>query len=417
MKSNVYPEITDSMLLQHIFTQEHSVLSQILATIPYHVWWKDTEHRFLGCNQVFADSAGLTSPAELIGKTDYEMPWQDGADGYRADDIAVLESGKARLYIEEKRTRADGSVAYLETSKVRLEDRDGTILGTLGLFRDVTEKRDMELQISQKNKLESMGQLAAGIAHEINTPAQFVGDNTEFLEDSFKEILEALARIKDVVAKTDRAGAKNTAIEDISNLLEELDYEFLVDEVPTAIEQSLSGVDRIKNIVQSMKVFSHPGTDERTPVNINEALQNTVMVASNEWRYCAEIDWDLDPELPMVNCLPGEMNQVFLNIVVNAAHAIEDAPKEDSAKGTINIRTCRKNDGVEIRIRDTGCGIPQHLQNRIFDQFFTTKEVGRGTGQGLTIAYSVVTRQHNGSLDFESEPGEGTTFIIRLPLD
>ena len=165
-----------------------------------------------------------------------------------------------------------------------------------------------------------------------------------------------------------------------------------------------------------MKEFSHPGPVEKMPVDINRAIESTILVSKNEWKYVAEVTTDLDRELPPVPCLAGEVNQVILNLIVNAAHAIADANKDSGGKGSIHISTRNCSECVEIRVRDTGCGIPKAIQSKVFDPFFTTKPVGKGTGQGLAIAHSVIVQKHNGTIQFESEPGSGTTFVIQLPL-
>jgi len=192
---------------------------------------------------------------------------------------------------------------------------------------------------------------------------------------------------------------------------------YLQEEIPQAIDQSLEGLERIAKIVRSMKEFSHPGMDEKTPIDINQAIETTINVSRNEWKYHADIETDLDPGLPNVSCLPGEINQVLLNLIVNAAHAIVNVVGESGDKGLIRISTRLDGAWAEIRVSDTGTGIPEEIKQRIFDPFFTTKMVGKGTGQGLAIAYSVVVDKHGGVIDLESEEGKGTTFIISLPLE
>jgi len=196
-----------------------------------------------------------------------------------------------------------------------------------------------------------------------------------------------------------------------------MDVDFLVAEIPKAIQQTLGGVDRVARIVRAMKEFSHPGTGEKTLVDLNQAVETTLTVARNEWKYVATVKTDFDPNLPLIPCLPGELNQVMLNLVVNAAHAIAEVVKDDGqARGLITATTRQCGDWVEIRIRDTGPGIPEKIRHKIYDPFFTTKPVGKGTGQGLAIAHTVIVEQHGGTLHFETELGAGTVFIVRLPL-
>lgn len=273
-------------------------------------------------------------------------------------------------------------------------------------------------QLVQAHKLESIGQLAAGIAHEINTPTQFVGDNTRFLKDSFEELSPVLKKAE-ALADSVQAGQSPAELAgELKASLDEADVEFLVAEIPKAISQSLGGIDRVRSIVQSMKDFSHPGVEGMSSLDLNRSIESTITVARNEWKYVADMETCFDEQLPLVSCLPGEINQVVLNMIVNAAHAIADvyAAKDVKAKGVITVSTKHEGDFAVIRIRDTGTGIPESARVKIFDPFFTTKEVGKGTGQGLSIARGVIVNRHAGSLDFETELGKGTTFTIRLPL-
>lgn len=282
---------------------------------------------------------------------------------------------------------------------------------------DITERKNLESQLSQAQKLESIGQLAAGIAHEINTPTQFVGDNTSFLKDSFNDLKDLIDSFKDLFneVKTDeKFGQKVSAIDD---KITKIDLEYLEEEIPTAINQSLDGVKRISSIVRAMKEFSHPNTSEMKPTDINHSIESTTTISRNEWKYTSELVLNLDLEIPLVPCLPGEFNQVILNLIINASHAIISAKEKDpNRKGIITISTSPKNGFVVIKISDTGTGIPEDIRDKVFDPFFTTKEIGKGTGQGLAIAYSVIVDKHKGKIYFESEIGVGTTFIIELPV-
>jgi PAS domain S-box-containing protein len=287
------------------------------------------------------------------------------------------------------------------------------------IVRDVSKRRLLEAQLLQAQKLESVGQLAAGVAHEINTPTQYVGDNTQFLLDAFKDLTQVLAKYEmltaAVASKTDADGL----VKDLKALVDELDLEYLMEEIPTAIGQSLEGIQRVTEIVKALKSFSHPGSGAKEASDINAALKNTITVARNEWKYVADVETHLDENLPLVECHLGELNQVFLNIIVNAAQAIEGDVKrtDDTQKGKITIYTeTRGEDAVEIRFEDNGPGIPEDIIKKVFDPFFTTKEVGKGTGQGLSIAHSVIKEMHRGTLTVTSEEGDGTCFTIRLPV-
>jgi signal transduction histidine kinase len=265
------------------------------------------------------------------------------------------------------------------------------------LEEEMMQRKQLETQLVHAQKMEAVGQLAAGIAHEINSPSQFVNDNVMFLKDAVNELLAAVSGEGEI------PDAK--------------EIEFLRENAPGSVEQALQGMERITTIVKSMKNFAYrDAASEKRPQNLNQAIEATAVVATNEWKYHAELKTDLDPNLPFVPCNIGEINQVVLNLIVNAAHAIRDSELEDG-KGLILVSTRQYDQYVVITIQDDGGGIPEHVQGKIFEPFFTTKEVGVGTGQGLAIAHNVITKSHGGHIWFETEQGRGTTFFIRLSLD
>jgi two-component system, NtrC family, sensor kinase len=280
------------------------------------------------------------------------------------------------------------------------------------LARDVTETKMMESQLLQAQKLESIGQLAAGIAHEINTPLQFIGDNVHFAGKGISSVLTLLnqysERLNELVDPEEAQSLRKQA--------RKMKLSFLLSNLPTALSSSAEGVGRVAEIVAAMKEFSHPGSKTPTPADINRALRSTTKVSTNEWKHVADLELDLDESIPQVSCVLGEVNQCFLNIIVNASHALKDK-YGDEKRGVIQISTKRRDSGVEIRIQDNGPGIPESTRQRIFDPFFTTKEVGKGTGQGLAIARSTIVDKHHGELVCESTVGEGTTFVIYLPYE
>jgi PAS domain S-box-containing protein len=313
--------------------------------------------------------------------------------------------------------RRDGKEGYLGVNISPVCDPHRNVLGFILLCNDITERKIRENRLAQVSRMESIGRLAAGIAHEINTPIQYVNDNVNFLKSSTHSLLGLLDQYEHFTSllKAGQVDAGNIA--QMEAAIEEADLHFLEQEIPLSIEQASAGLARVAEIVRAMKEFSHPGARDKTHHDLNQALQNALAVARNEWKYVAEIEADYGPDIPKVLCYPGEINQVLLNIIVNAAQAIGSVIKEGESKGVIRITTTRSADWVEIRISDTGPGIPKEVQPRIFEPFFTTKEVGKGTGQGLAIAYDVVERKHGGTLAFESQVGKGTTFIIRLPIE
>lgn len=285
------------------------------------------------------------------------------------------------------------------------------------LGRDITEQVQMEVRLSQAQKLEAIGTLAAGIAHEINTPVQFIGDNTNFLKGAFLDLNDILDKWRHINVGGQAGEGMIDLIEEARRAEQEGDLDFLLRETPMAIDQILQGVMRISVIVRAMKDFSYPDQGIATETDINKALQDTLTIARNEYKYVAEVETALDPGLPRVLGFRNELNQVFLNLVVNAAHAIaEKKEKGGPERGKITVATWREGEEVIASVTDTGTGMPESIRERIFEPFFTTKPVGKGSGQGLAIAHAVVHGKHGGTLSVESAEGEGSRFLIRLPI-
>ncbi|RYZ06123.1 MAG: hypothetical protein EOO73_17085 [Myxococcales bacterium] len=284
------------------------------------------------------------------------------------------------------------------------------------IVRDVTEQRELEERLLENQKLGAIGQLAAGVAHEINTPMQFIGDNLHFATAAIGDLMRLLDQYKQVVQSHANSPIGAPALEALTNAEAEADFEYSREALPQALTRSLEGVERVSAIVRAMKAFAHPGGAELAPTDLKGLVESTVMVATNEWKYVAEMVLELDPTLPLVPCIAGELNQVVLNLIVNASHAITDTVGATGRKGRITVRTSSDDTHAEIRVTDTGTGIPEHVRPKVFEPFFTTKEVGKGTGQGLAMAYNCIVKRHRGSITFETELGAGTTFIVRLPL-
>ncbi len=286
-----------------------------------------------------------------------------------------------------------------------------------GIVRDLSRRKHLETKLAQAQKLESVGQLAAGIAHELNTPIQFVGNNTRFLKDAFESIREIIRLYEELLECCKSSNSLVQRAEVIKEACRKIDLEYLIEEIPQAINQTLQGTDSVSRIVKAMKGFSHPGSEMFQEVDLNLALESTLIVSKSEWKYCAELVTDFCPDLPKVRCLPGELNQVFLNLIVNAAHAMQDKKDQASNKGILRVRTGFTDQFVFVEISDSGTGIPPAIRDRVFDPFFTTKGVGKGTGQGLAISYGIVVEMHKGAISFESIEGEGTTFRVELPIE
>ncbi len=302
--------------------------------------------------------------------------------------------------------RADGGERCADVRAIIHRDAQGSPVRIIGITMDVTERNRLLQERQQAQRLEAIGQLAAGIAHEINTPTQYIGDNTRFVKDGFTGLLGLLDRLRSIPPPMP---------EEFEAAWAAADADYLRAEIPRAIDQSLEGISRVAGIVRAMRDFSHPAT-KRMPHDLNRAIQSTLAVATNEWKYVAEVVTDFDPALPRVPVMPGEFNQMILNMVVNAAHAIAAARGPASnGKGRITITTSLGGDHAVITIADDGCGMSTDVQKRIFEPFFTTKVVGEGTGQGLAIAHHFIVR-HGGTIGIQSAPGCGAQFTIRLPL-
>ena len=327
----------------------------------------------------------------------------------------VLETGQGRR-LNAQLELEQGIRMFQITIDMIPSDAAGNKL-IIVMFEDQTEALTLERELRQAQKLEAIGQLAAGIAHEINTPVQYIGDNIRFLADSFADLLALLQGYEEFYRQVRDTGAAHGLREDLEKLYAAADVDYLREEIPLTVQQSLDGVGRVTKIVRAMKEFSHPGSAEKVQVDINNALQSTITVSRNEWKYGADLQADFAEDLPHVSCLPAELNQVFLNLIVNAAHAIESRVKAgDYEKGLIRVSTRVEGKQAVIEVSDNGSGIPEKIRHRIYDPFFTTKAVGKGTGQGLAIARDIVVEKHHGQITCETEEGKGTTFTIRLPL-
>ena len=405
-------DITDKQHSEEMQALIATALSQAAESITI----TDSEGRVEYVNPAFETTTGFKS-SEVLGKTPFDVQNFEHDEEFYEKLHKTIESGGvwSGKFTKHKK---DGTLYYEEGTISPVKNDGGRIINYIALMRDTTHQTELELQLRQAQKLESIGQLAAGIAHEINNPIQYVGDNLRFFQESFVDIRRVIESFTSLLDTSREKQPEPAMISDIENTMEEADLEYLFDEIPSAISQGIEGVERVVKIVQAMKEFSHPGRNEKQLANINKAIESTVTVARNEWKYVADLETDLDSELPSVPCYIGEFNQVILNMIINAAHAIEEKVGDGvNGKGKITISTglCEP-DCVEVRISDTGAGIPDEFKDRVFDLFFTTKEVGKGTGQGLAIAHNVIVDKHKGKIDFKSERGKGTTFIIQLPL-
>ncbi len=397
--------------------QSHREIEQLVAEIPSILIGVEADDRISQWNAK-AEGALALARADMLGRTlsDSALPWDTAAVTEGVRRCRTLQRAVELDNIPFTRSDDTNGFIRLTVSPIQRGPADG--LGVLILGQDITDRRMLESQLAQAQKLEAIGQLAAGIAHEINTPTQYVSDNTRFLQEAFHDLATLMNQYEAVCQAAQSSCLTEQHLSAVEDLATDIDAPYLRDEIPLAIQQSLEGLERVATIVRAMKDFSHPGGEEKVSTDLNKAIESTITVARNELKYVADMVVDLDPDLPDVPCLIGDVNQVILNIMVNAAHAIGDVVTEGGpAKGTITVQTRRVGDGVEISIKDTGGGIPEAIRNKVFDPFFTTKEVGRGTGQGLAIAHAVIVEKHGGTISFDTEMGCGSTFTIRLPID
>jgi PAS domain S-box-containing protein len=415
--------------------EERNLLRTVIDNVPDHIYVKDTENRYVVSNNAFARRVGATTQ-EVIGKTVFELFTQELASQFYADDQEIIRSGQLLLNRESSYADKTGKKIWNQTSKVPLRDSSGKIVGLVGIARDITERKRTEealkkshdelqqalselkktqAQILQSEKMASIGQLAAGVAHEINNPTGFVSSNLKTLSDYqndifslIKEYKKLIADLKETMATAEYPGSIPEQMEQIVALESKVDINYILDDIPNLIEESQEGTERIKKIVIDLKDFAHPGEQELKYANINKNLDSTLNIVWNELKYKATVTKDYG-DLPQVQCYPQQISQVFMNLLINAAQAIEK-------QGEIRIATRAVDGQVEVAISDTGSGIPKENLSKIFDPFFTTREVGKGTGLGLNVAYNIV-KKHKGTIDVDSQVRKGTTFIIRIPVE
>ncbi|MGC4052285.1 MAG: PAS domain S-box protein [Paludibaculum sp.] len=384
-------------------------LTKILESVPVGIAIVSLDKRIRWADQAAVSMIGAQELDIIIGQPCNQVLCQ-----FSDSQCPFCDSGDAVMSAETTMSRSDGALLPVLKSAHTVEF-DNEIV-RLETFMDLRDRKRLETELGHSRKLEAVGQLAAGVAHEINTPIQYVGDSVQFLKEAFDSFVQVLPKYRQLLsAPPDPEAAANLAAE-IRRQEEEMDLDWLLNEIPTSFNRCLEGIERVARIVRAMKEFAHPDQREKKPADLNHAIQSTLTIARNEYKYVADIETHFG-DIPDVICHVSELNQVFLNLIVNAVHAIAGHLENTGLRGAIGITTLRQGPNVRIDIEDTGGGIPDEIRDRVFDPFFTTKPVGKGTGQGLAIARSVVVDKHGGALTFKSNHGLGTTFSVLLPID
>ncbi len=395
-------------------TQAQLESERLLGAIDAMLVGTDSAGCILRWNQRAEITFGIAS-SDVIGQPFGSIPirWED-PDTLKQLTSSGQESVKR---LEACFTDSDGQKRIIGFSQYPVIE-NGVFEGKLILGTDLTQHRVAERQVHNAQKLESVGQLAAGLAHEINTPMQFVGDNLDYVKVKFEKLAVYLQDCDDLLDVVEAAEIGFDLVGKLRQQAKRLKLDKLYAQIPEAIDDSIEGIQSVAKLVQAMKELSRPCSVEKTLIDINRCLETTTTVTGSEWKYVAKLEMDLDPELPQIKGMAGDLRQVFVHLIVNAAQAIaEHMTGSEQPEGLISIRTQALDEGVCIEISDTGGGIPDSIRDRVFDPFFTTKSMDKGTGQGLALAHSVIVQRHGGQITFDVQEGIGTTFTIHLPLD
>ncbi len=407
-------EITERKQAENALQREREQLAVTLGSITDGVISTDLQNRVVLMNRVAEELTGWTL-AEAQGKDVKEVFCAPvsccdlSANGKPNENTSLLHGVTLRS--------REGKSLSIEGSCAPIHHFDGSVIGYIVVFHDQSEKQRLQAQVALSSKLQSIGQLAAGIAHEINTPMQFIGDNTEFCRNSYKEFLKMMKVHLELEAACVEQGVCVDLVRKVQEIAKEIDSEYLLQEIPKAYEETIAGVARVTKLVQAMKTFSHPSQGRMQISDLNQSIEATVNVTRNEWKYVADLQLDLAPDMPMVPCLIDELNQVVLNMITNSVDSIKDVINAGGAKkGNIYVGTRYQNGEAHIIIKDSGQGMPEDVMRKIFDPFFTTKEPGKGTGQGLAISHDIIVNKHKGRIEVKSDVGQGTQFTIILPV-
>jgi len=414
--AGIKKDITEQKKAEKKIRTAHSTITQLITSIRTILIQVNDKDKIIIWNPTAEKTFNLL-PKKILGKrmTYSKIPWEWNKV---YESISMCFDKKKPVLINNMRyTKQDKSIGFLDIYILPTRNKKNIITGYILWGTDITEKKQLENRLLQAEKLESIGQLAAGVAHEINSPSQYISDNLSFIKDAFKDFITIFKDYKSMIEK--QKNGKIIPANLIQVLLEKekkIDISYLMKETPSAIKQALEGIKKVTEIVQSMKMFSHPGKKEKTIENINTLLKSTTIISKNQWKYVADVNFDLDKNLPEIACYPAELNQVFLNIIINSTQAIKDKFSKNDKQGLIKITTKKQQNSIVIIIRDNGIGIPKKIQKKVFDPFFTTKPIGVGTGQGLSISRNIIIKQHKGKITIFSKENKGTSVKIKLPI-
>ncbi len=441
-------ELENRQQVEDALRNSQQMLQLVMDTLPEAIFWKDRDLIYLGCNQTLAENAGLGSPADIVGMTDYDLPWKtEEADFYRQCDRRVMETNKSEIGIVEPQLHSNGEQAWTETNKAPLRNVAGNVVGILGTYQDITRRRQTEIELQELNqrlqrqtielnsalgelqqsqlllvqteKMSALGNLVAGVAHEINNPIGFLVGNLKPAQEFVADLLGLIDLYQQTFPNPGKA---------IADEIENIDLDYIRADLPKLLASMKEGTNRIRGISTSLRTFSRADTARPVAYNIHDGIDSTLLILKHRLKANGrrpEIKVLLQyGKLPLVECFAGQLNQVFMNLLANAIDALEESSENDFAQGlqislhsiTITTEISSDDHHVHIRIADSGPGIPSEILPKIFEQYFTTKSVGKGTGIGLAISHQIITRRHGGQLSVNSEPGGGAEFVITLPI-